>query len=190
MKLFGLFRRRPRNEAAALYRVVVEQARLPRFYLDHGVPDTVDGRFDMIALHAFLVLHRLKQDHAQTATLAQDFFDLMFADMDENLREMGAGDLGVGKRIKSMAEAFYGRVAAYEAGSAGDDADFGEALRRNLFRDASPPDEDVTALVRYMRVQVAALDIQATEKLLAGEVQFVPPPSEVKPQPGKEGTET
>ena len=102
------------DSADQLYRRLVRQARDPVFYLHLGVPDTPDGRFDMIILHAFLVIRRLKAEHERTVGLAQAIFDLMFADMDQNLREMGVGDLGVSKRIKGMAEACYGRTVAYE----------------------------------------------------------------------------
>ena len=103
--------------AAALYRSVVEKARFPRFYSGAGVPDTLDGRFELIALHAFMVLRRLQgRSGTNRQSLAQALFDTMFADMDRSLREMGAGDLGVGRRVKFMASSFLGRVKAYEGG--------------------------------------------------------------------------
>ncbi len=177
MRFLGLFRgSRVRETARTLYITVVEQARRPGFYRDCGVPDTVDGRFDMIAMHAFLLLRRLRRDHGQTADLAQALFDLMFADMDQNLREMGVGDLGVGRRIKTMAKAFYGRLGAYEAGLAGDDQALADALRRNLFRKTNPQEGDVAALARYMRREAAALDALGLDRLMAGEVRFGPAP--------------
>ncbi len=89
MKLFDFFRPKDFNETARkIYAALVEQARQPAFYLSCGVPDTPDGRFDMILLHAVLVLRRLKRDHDKTADLSQAVFYLMFADMDQNLREM------------------------------------------------------------------------------------------------------
>src|SRR5262249_7437053 len=90
MRIKGLFKRDPAEAAArALYARVVEQARLADFYRDAGVPDTLDGRFDMIVLHAFLVLHRLKQEGQAQGPVGQALFDLMFADMDASLRELG-----------------------------------------------------------------------------------------------------
>jgi len=117
-RLISLFAGKQHNPAAvALYKCIVEQARQPDFYTHHGVPDSLDGRFDMIVLHTFLVMRRLRTIASQAAgQLSQDLFDLLFADMDSNLREIGVGDLGVGKRVKKMAQAFYGRVEAYEAG--------------------------------------------------------------------------
>lgn len=171
-----LFRRRRHERGAeALYLAVVAQSRLPVFYAALGVPDTVDGRFDMIALHAFLLLRRLKGEPA-AAELAQAVFDLMFADMDRNLREMGVGDLTVGKRVKTMAKAFYGRIAAYDAGlDAADPAVLREALRRNLLRGTAPDDAALAALAAYVRSQAAALGRQPLDDLLGGAVAFAPP---------------
>jgi cytochrome b pre-mRNA-processing protein 3 len=170
-------RRRNQASAEALYMTLVDQARAAVFYAVLGVPDTVDGRFDMIALHAFLLLHRLRVEPA-AASLGQDVFDLMFSDMDRNLREMGVGDLSIGKRIKTMAGAFYGRIAAYDAALAADDPRVLEdALRRNLFRGAAPETEQVAALAAYTRDQAASLADQPLERLLAGTVAFTPPPN-------------
>jgi cytochrome b pre-mRNA-processing protein 3 len=175
--LIGIFRV-GRSEAPArrLYLSLVAQARQPGFYLRCRVPDTVDGRFDMILLHAFLVLRRLKRDHPRTADLAQAVFDLMFADMDRNLREMGVGDLAVGRRVKAMAAAFYGRIAAYEAGLDDGEAALAEALRRNLFRKANPTPADIDAVAAYVRREARALDAQPLASLMAGMVSFGPPP--------------
>ncbi|WP_374466727.1 ubiquinol-cytochrome C chaperone family protein, partial [Ferrovibrio sp.] len=92
----------------ALYRAIVAQSRQAGFYREHGVPDSLDGRFDMIVLHSFLVMRRLRRIGAAAEPLSQQLFDLMFADMDSNLREIGVGDLSVGKKVKAMAQAFYG----------------------------------------------------------------------------------
>ncbi len=162
--------------AARLYTRVVEQARQPLFYLDLGVPDTPDGRFDMIALHAALLLRRLRRDRERTEAVSQAVFDLMFADMDQNLREMGVGDLAVGKRIKAMAQGFYGRLAAYDVGMAapGDEV-LADALARNVYRHRPPGEGDATGLAAYMRRQAARLEAQPVEALMAGEVAFAPP---------------
>lgn len=173
LKLFDIFRAGQTDEAAnRLYAALVEQARRPGFYTACGVPDTPDGRFDMILLHAFLLLRRLKRDHAKTAALGQSVFDLMFADMDQNLREMGVGDLSVGKRVKAMAQAFYGRIAAYEAGLANDDDTLTEALRRNLYRKTAPADAAVARVADYLRREAGNLDRQPVEALLGGEARF------------------
>lgn len=168
--------RRDRETAATrLYVRVVEQARLPLYYLAHGVPDTPDGRFDMIAVHAALLLRRLRRDHERTEQLAQTVFDLMFADMDQNLREMGVGDLAVGKRIKRMAQGFYGRLAAYEAGLA-DPSDrlLKDALLRNVYRHGAPGVGQLDGLATYVRHQGEWLDAISTERLCGGALDFAP----------------
>lgn len=177
MNVFEYFRPSRHVEAGqGLYQAVVAQARQTDFYLACAVPDTVDGRFDMIALHAALLLRRLKQDHEKTTKLSQALFDAMFTDMDQNLREMGVGDLVVGKRVKSMVKMFYGRLSAYETGLAESDDTLAQALRRNLFRKDEPHPRDVVAMAGYVRREAASLDGQQTEQLLAGEVVFGLPP--------------
>lgn len=168
----------PKDAARGLYHSIVRQARRPGFYDHCGVPDTVDGRFDMISLHAFLILKRLKRDHPKTADVAQAVFDVMFADMDENLREMGVGDLGVGKRVKDMATAFFGRVAAYETAFKGGEAAFAEPLRRNLYRNTQAEDSQVALIAGYILREDAALREQPVERLMAGEAVFGPAPGE------------
>ncbi|HXQ51964.1 MAG TPA: ubiquinol-cytochrome C chaperone family protein [Stellaceae bacterium] len=168
--LLGRFRRRAAVMAA--YRRIVERAREPVFFAGWGVPDTLDGRFEMLALHAFLVLNRLKADHAATAGFAQDLFDTMFADMDRGMREMGATDIGVGRHVKAMARGFYGRVAAYERGLGAGEAALEEALERNLFGTAPPDPAQLAAASRYVRRQAEALAGAPTSALLAGAVPF------------------
>lgn len=173
-----LFRRKTKEtEARVLYEAIVAQARRTEFYSNLGVPDTVDGRFDMIALHVFLVLHRLKRDHPKSANLAQSLFDTMFLDMDYSLRELGAGDLGVGRRVKQMAKGLYGRIAAYEAGVEGADEELEAALRRNLYGTVEATPANLRAVAGYMRRQVAVLRRHSAEDLGAGELMFEDPPS-------------
>jgi cytochrome b pre-mRNA-processing protein 3 len=179
-RLFSNADRKSEGAAAPLYRAVVGQARQPAFYTSYGVPDTVDGRFDLIALHMFFVLHRLKAGDAAAQQLAQELFDTMFGDMDRSLREMGVADLGVGRRVRAMAEALYGRMAAYEAGIAADDDALMAALRRNLYgtvRDREPPVAALRAVCGYMRAAVQGLAAWPQQRLAAGEVTFpaVPP---------------
>jgi cytochrome b pre-mRNA-processing protein 3 len=186
--MVALFRADPVQQAAALaYRRIVEQARRPGFFIDGGVPDTLDGRFELICLHAFLYLHRLKRDHPRAAPLGQRFFDGMFADFDRSLREIGVGDLSVGREIKRMAQAFYGRIAAYEEGLAGDDAVLRPALARNLFGTAPPSLAQLAAMADYVRREAARLERQSAGELLAGEVAFgappAPAPARVNPVP-------
>jgi cytochrome b pre-mRNA-processing protein 3 len=173
-------RRDSAHTAEILYARIVARAREPAFYRDHGVPDTVEGRFEMIALHAFLVLHRLKESKAadgpDEGALGQALFDLMFADMDRSLREMGVGDLGVGRRVKAMAQAFYGRIAAYEGGLAGGDGALAVALERNVFAGAPPPGGG-PVLARYVCACTRGLAAIPGDALGRGDIDFPPVPS-------------
>lgn len=185
MAPFRLFGRKGREaEARALYLAIVGQARRPEFYRNCGVPDSLDGRFELVALHCFLVLHRLKAGGPEAADLAQAIFDIMFQDMDESLRELGAGDLGVGRRVRVMAEAFYGRIAAYEAGLAGPPGRLEDALGRNLYGTVEAAPAGVEALATYLRREAAALALVPLRELLAGRLGFGAPPEAVLAGPG------
>ncbi|MBT5051110.1 MAG: hypothetical protein HOM58_21610 [Rhodospirillaceae bacterium] len=161
-----------RRIGEALYFDAVEQARQPYLYSDMGVPDTVDGRFDMIATHVFLILHRLKAGGDETQAASQALFDAMFGDMDRGLREMGAGDLGVGRRVKAMAKAFYGRVAAYENGLETSGGALAEAVLRNVFRGDEAEREAAKMLADYISRQSSALSGQPLAAFLSGKVAF------------------
>ena len=116
MRFLRLFaRQRPETNVRAVYEAIVAAARHPRLYADYGVPDTVDGRYDMIILHVIVVLERLKTTGHEGSELSQRLTDYFFADMDRSLREMGVGDLSVGKKVRRMAEVFYGRARAYRS---------------------------------------------------------------------------
>lgn len=170
------------ESARSLYAGIVQQARQPEFFLACGLPDSVDGRFDVLVLHVFLVMHRLKQDRAETADLSQALFDILFQDMDESLREMGAGDMGVGRRIKAMAEGFYGRILAYErALDQGGDA-LEQCVRRNLYGAADPGPGQVRSVAHYIAREVAFLATQDPERLAQGQVAFGPAPEPAAPR--------
>lgn len=183
MFLTSLFRRRELPDAAhALYGAAVARAREPVFYRDLGVPDTLEGRFEMISCHVVLILHRLKGDAAGAGegALAQAVFDLMFADMDRNLREMGVGDLGVGRRVKTMARALYGRIKAYEKGLAEGEGALAGAIQRNVFNDATgEPGAAAHALARDMAASAAVLAGVSAAALARGDAAFAPLPGAV-----------
>jgi cytochrome b pre-mRNA-processing protein 3 len=170
-----LFRSEPQKAAAErLYAALVAQAREPAFYREGRVPDSLDGRFELVALHAFLLLRRLQTEGQAGAGLAQALFDRMFVDMDESLREIGVGDLSVGKRVKAMAKAFYGRAAAYEAALADSvPATLEEALARNLYG-TLPQRQDLplAAMARYLRQAAAEIETQPATGLMEGHVSF------------------
>jgi cytochrome b pre-mRNA-processing protein 3 len=157
----------------------VAAARDPFLYTGLGVPDTLDGRFDLVGLHAFLLIQRLTREAAPGPPLAQAVFDAMFADMDINLREMGVGDLSVGKRVKAMWEAFHGRANVYSAAlAAGDPVALEAALARNIWRGAEPPVGSAAALGRLVVAIRASMDGQTLAALTEGRVHF-PPAAEV-----------
>lgn len=172
-----LARKPPTDSSEEVYRRIVAQARRPEFYVRGGVPDSLDGRFEMLALHLFLVLHRLKdeRDDPACAALAQALADRMAADFDANLREMGAGDLGVGRRVKRMAGALYRRLAAYEAALDGGEAALGEALRRYLFATVEPDEGQVTAMARYVSAGRSLLAETLAAALAKGDLDFPGP---------------
>jgi len=163
-----------RDAAARAYVGVVEQARRPGFFTNYGVPDTLDGRFELVCLHAFFYLHRLK-GLAEATAVGQEFFDTMFADFDRSLREIGTGDLSVGRQVTRMAEAFYGRIHAYEDGLAGDDSVLAAALSRNLYGTAPPDPTRLGRMVAYTRREVARLVGEPATALIAGAIEFGPP---------------
>ncbi len=169
--------KRQRSSAADLYDRIVAQARLERFYADWGVPDTRDGRFEMIGLHAALVMRRLRAEGRPGQELAQALFDVMFVDMDRSLREIGVGDLSVGKYVKSMAQTFFARAQALDGPLAdGDTAGVVAVLARNVYvTGATPSDGAVLALARYLIAQWAALQRQAGPRLLEGALDLAPP---------------
>ena len=143
--IFPLFRRPMRPDTiSALYGTIVAQARMPCFYHDYAVADTVNGRFDLIVLHLALVLDRLAGEPA-LRDLGQGLFDRFCRDMDDNLREMGIGDLKVPKEMRRMGEAFYGRAQAYRAALAAADEGRWSKQWRATFMAARPQRRSASA---------------------------------------------
>ena len=173
---FGIGRDKPQERAGfTLYNAAVAAAREPYFYATLGVPDTLDGRFDMVGLHASLLIRRLRRDAPPGPALAQAVFDAMFSDMDVSLRELGVSDLSVGKKVRAMWEAFHGRARAYEqALDVSDDSALAAALARNVWRGATEPPGAATSLARLARAQDAHLAAQPLAALAAGEATFLP----------------
>jgi len=166
-------RRRREQAASDLYLAAVGQARQPVYYTRFGVPDTLEGRYDMIILHVWMVMRRLTQVGGEA--VAQALVELMFADMDRNLREMGVTDLRVGKRVLNMAEAFYGRAMAYDKALTEGDAALTAALERNVYQSAEPGAGDPAGLAGEVRRQLAHLDSLDGAVLCEGKVSFLLP---------------
>ncbi len=173
----ALFGRKGRRQADALYAAAARQARRPGFYRALGVPDTVDGRFDLLVLHVFLLLRRLRREGKAGHALAQRLFDVMFDHFDQALREMGVGDLSVGKKVKAMGQAVYGRSAAYDAALEGKGDALAQVLARNVYP-APPEPSALEALARYVARAERSLAAQAAADLLAGRASFPPAPGD------------
>jgi cytochrome b pre-mRNA-processing protein 3 len=145
------------------------------FYREYRVPDTVNGRFDLLVLHLAMVLHRFA-DEPQLRELGQALFDHFCTDMDHNLREMGVGDLSVPKHMQRVGEAFYGRAQAYRAGLADkDQRTLGEALERNVYGQETAGQAAAARLAAYMRGAVADLRAQPVSQILAGKLTMPNP---------------
>jgi len=162
----------PRGTIETIYGMIVTQAREPLFYRDLGVPDTVNGRFDLLLMHLWLALRRLKSVEAGSG-LSQALFDHFCNDMDDNLREMGVGDLTVPKRMQAFGEAFYGRTAAYDfALSAGHQA-LAQAFCKNILNGENI--EQAGLLASYAERAIGGLDGIGESALLLGAWKFPAP---------------
>jgi cytochrome b pre-mRNA-processing protein 3 len=146
--MLGIFRNRQRDALVSrLYGEIAAQARHPALYLDCAVPDTLEGRYDMMVLHAFLALRRLGQGDGDQRRVAQEVCDRFFTEMDRAIREMGVGDIGVPKRMQSLASVYAGASGAYTAalaegaeGAAGTGDALAAALSRNVYGQGRPSD--------------------------------------------------
>jgi cytochrome b pre-mRNA-processing protein 3 len=175
---FRRFRRSPNIDA--LYGMIVAQARSPEFYRGYGVPDTVEGRLDMIVLHLVLLLRSFGSGSG-APPVGQQLFDRFCQDIDDNFREMGMGDLTVPKEMRKVAEAFYGRAKAYERALAdSDDAALQAAVARNVFGATETP-LGARRLADYMREASRHLDKQPVDALARAEVGF-PDPEAIAPR--------
>jgi cytochrome b pre-mRNA-processing protein 3 len=177
--IFRPFRRAPRHASiAALYGMIVAQARSRAFYGDYGVPDTVNGRLEMITLHAMLFVHRVEGEPPPVRRLGQDLFDEFCRDMDASLREMGVGDLAVPRKMRAIGEAFYGRQTAYRTAlAASGQGLLAEALARNVFAVPSPAN-GALRLATYVREAVHVLAAQDAAAFSSDELRF-PDPQQV-----------
>jgi cytochrome b pre-mRNA-processing protein 3 len=168
--ILSLFRNKPADDATyVLYRAVVAQSRQPVFYAQWGVPDTVTGRFDMISLHLALVFRRLRSEPQRTGRFSQRLFDLFFKDMDRSLRELGAGDLAVPKKIQKMGNLFYGLLASLDSALSQSDRDALVAvLARNIY--SANPETDPGSLADYVLAEANRLADWPVDRLLAGQL--------------------
>lgn len=168
-----------RGTIEAIYGMIVTQAREPLFYRELGVPDTVNGRFDLLVLHLWMVLRRMRPLAGGT-DLSQALFDRFCDDMDANLREMGVGDLTVPKRMQAFGEAFYGRAAAYDPALSAGREPLAQALCKNILNGEDI--EKARRLAIYAEAAIAALAGLDEATLLRGSWKF-PSPAQLGAQP-------
>jgi cytochrome b pre-mRNA-processing protein 3 len=161
-----------RGTIEAIYGMIVTQAREPLFYRDLGVPDTVNGRFDMLVLHLWMVLRRLKPIEGGSG-LSQTLFDRFCDDMDANLREMGVGDLTVPKRMQAFGEAFYGRITAYDLALTEGEEPLAQAVCKNILNGEGI--EKARRLAAYAEAVIAALAGLDEAMLRTGSWKFPSP---------------
>lgn len=163
-----LFKRdRPREAMIPLYRGIVERGRDTQWYATGGVPDTQDGRFDMIAAILALTLLRIEGEGRTYASESALLAELFIDDMDGQLRQLGIGDIVVGKHIGKMLGALGGRLDAYREGFA-EGGDAGEALLRNLYRGDPPAEDQAAFTVSRLRGFAKALAKEPADAIIAG----------------------
>jgi len=180
LKRFRLNRRNGKIDD--LYGAIVAQSRRAAFYTGYGVPDTIDGRFDLIVLHIVLLLSHLDRAGASARGIGQNLFDRFCRDLDANLREMGVGDLAVPKRMREFGEAFYGRQAAYLAAcDAPDRQELEKALARNMFQGVNGAGP--RRLARYAHALARQFEAHDETALLRGAVIFPDPEAIPMPEP-------
>jgi cytochrome b pre-mRNA-processing protein 3 len=159
--------------ARSLYDAVVARAREPVFHTEFAVPDTIDGRFDLLTLHAFVLMVALKSAGPAGAKLGSALASVIFSGFDDALRELGVGDFGISRRMKAMASAFYGRLQVY--GAADSQAALTEAILRNVYRGEELGSREAASLAHYIGDARQTLLAQAGA-LLQGGCDFGPLP--------------
>jgi cytochrome b pre-mRNA-processing protein 3 len=154
-----------RNRLAPVERVhdsIAALSRRPILFTNYGVADSFEGRFELLTLHLALVLRRLAELPEPGAEVAQDLTDLAFRRLDQGLREIGVGDIGVPRRMKGLAKAFYGRASAYHGAFASrDHAQLVDALRRNVFGEGAGDAEGLAFRIEMIERRLASLDLDA-----------------------------
>lgn len=168
--IFGLFGKRAnrRSPVDTLFARVAEASRLPALYIEGGIPDSFEGRFESLTLHVFLVLRRLRELPPPAAELAQEFVDACFAYLELGFRNGGVSDIAVPKKMKKIGQMFYGRVQAYEAALAAPGL---EALIEALGRNACAA-EAAPMLAAYMRAAQEAIATADLDDILNREDLF------------------
>jgi cytochrome b pre-mRNA-processing protein 3 len=161
-----------------MYQGALAQSRRVEFYTRLGVADTMDGRFDLLCLHAAILIARLSREGAEGRAMAQALFDVLFTQVDYALREIGIGDLGVPKHMQKMMKAFNGRMQAYAAAfQSGDEASLAQAIARNLYRREAVEDAPAAApMARYALWAISQAAATPMEDVTKGMFEYPEPP--------------
>jgi cytochrome b pre-mRNA-processing protein 3 len=169
MNLAQIFRPRPARAAGRrLYAAAVAEARRPEPYAELGVPDTPEGRFELYTLHVLMLIERLRGAGQAAAEASQALFDAYIRGLDDGLRELGVADTSIGKKMRRLGEAFYGRGKSYDAALAAlpDEGPFAAFLARTVYQEDDPP---AAALARHLLAKRAALAGCDAGRLASGE---------------------
>ena len=175
-----LKRHRQPSQASQLYGAVVAQARQPRFFAEFGVPDTLEGRYEMIVVHLHALTERLQQEGEAGQALARDVLEIFVAEMDDSLREVGVGDMAVPRRIKRAAAGIYDRFGDYSAGLRETEGSLPAALALHIFGIADGTTESTSlevqhgcqALATYMRRMAEHISKQPASRIMTGKIDF------------------
>ncbi len=178
-----IHKKRLRRSAQALYGRIQAQARQPHFYAEVGVPDTMEGRFEMVLVHLFIMQNRLKADGRFARALSQAIAEVFVSEMDSSMRELGVGDLAVPKRMRKIGEAYLGRLQGYVDAMADDDVGaLPAALARNVWEvdgqtaasacKKMDPGVGARALAAYVRAASTNLAKSSYEDICAGRFEF------------------
>lgn len=181
--LFSLFQKNSEENKAAhsLYDSIVSQARQKAFYTDYNVPDTVEGRFEMMVLHLFLFVQRLKSEGLKDHKTGKRVLEIFFSEMDATLREMGIGDMGVPKKMRKISDSFYGRAYSYSEGLEADDKEqLKDAIERNIYAyyqgedkiEGNYSDRNVSEMADYVIKSYKSVCKNDIEDLLGGTIHF------------------
>ncbi|MGI6244758.1 MAG: ubiquinol-cytochrome C chaperone family protein [Pseudochelatococcus sp.] len=173
---FGLFgRKRDKEAVEALYRRISEASRAPFLYTHFAMPDTLEGRFDSLTLHAALVMRRLRALPPPAGAVAQDLVDILFREVDRTLREIGIGDLSIPKKMKLFAQTFYGRARLFDEAL---EADTDDALCRALSRASGGDAQNLPAFARHIRHADEIMTVYDLAYILSGAPLFPAAPGD------------
>tara|TARA_B100000965_G_C19477808_1_gene707089 strand:+ start:217 stop:768 length:552 start_codon:yes stop_codon:yes gene_type:complete len=161
-----------------IYQNIIERSRLKYFYLNKKVEDTVESRFDLIIFHSFIIFQFYREMEIKDDSLAQNLFDYMFKDFENNLREMGFGDVAVNKKMKVFISAFYGRVANYSKGiemyrTKKDKEKLSKSIKDNIYKSKSVPVEYIDFFVNYLLLNINSLKEKPLNENISHRFNFV-----------------